>query len=342
VSWYNRAVDDAFRLQDFGKPSALGILIGNTRAIWPRFLETLRANRPRLDARHPLESYIEATVLTALEAITHRSEVRWAQDPPPRRVAMQRLAHLSGLAYLSPSHLNVHATYGPWIALRAAVVIDVDGPSGPPREPSNPCPDCESHCLPRFREAIAATGAASAGHAAIERHWPLWLAVRDACPVGLSHRYSDSQIRYHYTKEPEVLRRVHGSSDHERPIPARDLAPACARGCAHALHHGRRSGAPPPTGSERTHADLAGYTREAYTVRGNLTIQLQQPRPRHPLEHSVSTAAIDANVNPASKPDDMRGRPKTLYNGKRFRARAWHAKIVCRSVPTTDYKHCIE
>ncbi|MGH8586497.1 MAG: hypothetical protein ACREWE_10055 [Gammaproteobacteria bacterium] len=46
----------------------------------------------------------------------------WAR--PPRRVAMQRLAHLSGLAYLSPSHLNVHATYGPWIALRAAVVID--------------------------------------------------------------------------------------------------------------------------------------------------------------------------------------------------------------------------
>ena len=149
VSWYNRAVDDAFKLPDFGKPSALGILIGNTRAIWPRFLETLRANRPRLDARHPLESYIEATVLPALEAITYRSEVRWAQDPPPRRVAMQRLAHLSGLAYLSPSHLNVHATYGPWIALRAAVVIDIDGPSGPPREPSNPCPDCESHCLPR-------------------------------------------------------------------------------------------------------------------------------------------------------------------------------------------------
>jgi hypothetical protein len=91
--------------------------------------------------------------------------------------------------------------------LRAAVVIDIDGPSGPAPEPPDPCPGCESHCLPRFREAIAAAGAVPAGHAAIERHWPLWLAVRDACPVGLSHRYCNAQIRYHYTKDLEVLRR---------------------------------------------------------------------------------------------------------------------------------------
>ncbi len=50
---------------------------------------------------------------------------------------MQRLAHASGLARLSPSHLSVHGTDGPWIALRAAVVIDIEGQSGPPREPPN-------------------------------------------------------------------------------------------------------------------------------------------------------------------------------------------------------------
>ena len=212
VAWYNRAVDDAFRLPDFGRSSALGILVGNTRAIWPRFLDAVRANAPVLDERHPLESYVEATVLPSLKPLIPRSEVRWAQDPPPRRVAMQRLAHVSGLAHLSPSHLSVHATYGPWIALRAAVVIDIEGPSSPPPEPPNPCPDCEHYCLRRFRDAIAAAGATPAGHAAIERHWPLWLAVRDACPAGRSHRYGDEQIRYHYTKDREVLRRLRGSA----------------------------------------------------------------------------------------------------------------------------------
>ena len=34
---------------------------------------------------------------------------------------MQRLAHVAGLAYLSESHLSVHAEYGPWLGLRAAI-----------------------------------------------------------------------------------------------------------------------------------------------------------------------------------------------------------------------------
>lgn len=36
--------------------------------------------------------------------------------------------------------------------------------------------------------------------------WRRWLAVRDACPVGRAHRYSDAQIAYHYTKDRGVLR----------------------------------------------------------------------------------------------------------------------------------------
>jgi hypothetical protein len=201
VAWYNRAVDEAYRLPDLGAPSALGVLIGNTQAIWPHFLEALGAFR---DRPQPLDAYVEAGVLRALEPITLRHEVRFAHDPPPRRVAMQRLAHLSGLAYLSPSHLSVRATYGPWIALRAAIVIDIEGPPGPPREPPNPCPDCETQCMPAFREAMDASGG-HPGHAAIERDWPLWLAVRDACPVGRPHRYGDEQIRYHYANDRTVL-----------------------------------------------------------------------------------------------------------------------------------------
>ena len=71
---------------------------------------------------------------------------------------MQRLVHLSGLAYLSPSHLNVYLMFGPWIALRATVVIEIDGPWRPPSEPPDPCPDCERDCLPKFRRAAAAPG----------------------------------------------------------------------------------------------------------------------------------------------------------------------------------------
>lgn len=210
IAWYNRASGDAFKLPDLGRSSALGVLLGNTRALWPRFLDWLRASPQRLDEDHPLDRYVGEVVLQALQPLVHRWEVRFAHEPPPRRVAMQRLAHLSGLAYLSPSHLNVHFMFGPWIALRAAVVIDIDGPPRPSSGPPNPCPDCERDCMPKFRHAAAAAGSTPEAHAAVEQHWRLWLSVRDACPVGREHRYSDDQIGYHYTKDRDRLKRALG------------------------------------------------------------------------------------------------------------------------------------
>ena len=213
VAGYNRVVDEELRLPDLGRSSALGVLIGNTRALWPCFLDAVRKNPRALDEDHPLDRYVGAAVLRALRPVGHRWEARFAHEPPPRRVAMQRLAHVSGLAYLSPSHLSVHAAYGPWIALRAAVVIDIDGPANAPPEPPNPCPDCERDCMPKFRQAVAVAEVMPETHAEIERHWQAWLAVRDACPVGRSHRYGDDQIRYHYTKDRDSLKRLLGGAE---------------------------------------------------------------------------------------------------------------------------------
>lgn len=206
VAEYNRAVEALYRIPDYGRSSALGLLIGNTRSLWPRFRAALHARPQLLDEEHPLDTFVKEQVLGALQPLADRWEARWAHEPPPRRVAMQRLAHISGLAYLSPSYLSVHVIYGPWIALRAAVVVDVDGPSRPASDPPNPCAGCDNDCMPKFRHAVAATGPALGGPAAIQQHWPLWLAIRDACPVGRLYRYSDEQIRYHYTKDVQFLK----------------------------------------------------------------------------------------------------------------------------------------
>jgi methylmalonic aciduria homocystinuria type C protein len=203
-------VDDAFKLPDFGRACSLGVLVGNTRALWPRFLDALRADPRRLDEGNPLDGFVASAVLRALETVAHRSEVRFAHDPPPRRVAMQWLAHVCGLVYLSASYFNVHAVYGPWIALRAAIVIDSDGPEGGPPDTPNPCPDCKTDCMPRFRQVAGDGSAGTQGHEAISLNWRAWLAVRDACPVGRPCRYSDEQIRYHYSKDRNVLRRLVG------------------------------------------------------------------------------------------------------------------------------------
>jgi methylmalonic aciduria homocystinuria type C protein len=59
---------------------------------------------------------------------------------------------------------------------------------------ANPCDACPRACGPALERALAGDD------------WRLWLAVRDACPLGAEHRYSEEQVRYHYTKDVDALR----------------------------------------------------------------------------------------------------------------------------------------
>lgn len=203
ASWYNQTVEPEHRLPDLGRASALAVILGNTRALWPRLTEALAADAGLAGHPDPVDCYCERVVHEAMAEIAERWLVRFAHDGPPR-IAIQRLAHVAGLAHLAPSHLSVHPVYGPWIALRAVVVVDVDGPPGPAPAPAPPC-DCAAHCAPRFQAALTRAGAGTPGHAQVESDWRAWLAVRDACPVGRAHRYSDEQLRYHYTKDRRSL-----------------------------------------------------------------------------------------------------------------------------------------
>lgn len=205
LGWYNAAVDPAYHLPDFGSPRALGILIGNTRTLWPALRAALAADASLRATRDVVDRYTSTRVLAALQPLAQRWKVRFPYERPPRRVAMQRLCHVSGLAHLSRSFLNVHPVYGPWIALRAAVVIDAEGPPGPAPDPPSPCPDCAHACLPRFEDAAAALRARGLDKPGLGETWPLWLAVRDACPIGREHRYSDEQIAYHYRLDRRAL-----------------------------------------------------------------------------------------------------------------------------------------
>ncbi|HTM22812.1 MAG TPA: hypothetical protein VL172_19955 [Kofleriaceae bacterium] len=195
VGWYNDACP-THPLPDLGDRHHLGLLIGNSRALWPHFLAARAADPALAREPHPLDRYVSAAVRAALAPLAEPWEVRFAPEPPPRRVAMQRLAEVSGLAALAPSHLSVHPTFGPWIALRAAAVIARPGPAARTPAPALAC-DCEHGCLPPLRAALAA--GAPSSQADVRERWRLWLAVRDGCPLGRAHRYGDDQIRYHYT-----------------------------------------------------------------------------------------------------------------------------------------------
>jgi methylmalonic aciduria homocystinuria type C protein len=189
VGAYNAVVPVDVQLP--GQPDRAVVVIGNTAALWPALDRFVLASTEPLD--DPVDTYVEHIIGRAVVDIDEVVDVRYSHEPPPRLVAIQRLADVAGLAWLSPSHLCVHPVFGPWIALRAAIVLDLPAPATP-AQPDPPC-DCTTGCQPLLDAALAAGQATSAG---VVEHWRRWVAVRDACPVGRSHRYTDEQIAYHY------------------------------------------------------------------------------------------------------------------------------------------------
>lgn len=104
-----------------------------------------------------------------------------------------------GLAALGPAHLSVHPDFGPWFAYRALIAVDLPPLTETDQHRSEPCASCSAPCVPALHEALGAPNPTGSG-----RFEP-WLAVRDACPAGRAARYSEAQIRYHYTKERRWL-----------------------------------------------------------------------------------------------------------------------------------------
>ena len=185
---YNSAVDAAYRVPDFGRDRTLALVIGNTRAMWPH---ALAGCDPTLD--HPIDTWVEQSIGSVLAELNVRARVWFPHEPPPRRLPFQRIAQIAGLGWLGPAMLLIHPEFGPWISLRALIVVDEPGPATAVIPTPDPCRECLSGCRPRFEAALAG------GHSGD------WLAVRDACPLGRAHRFSDQQIAYHYTKNRELL-----------------------------------------------------------------------------------------------------------------------------------------
>lgn len=153
----------------------VGLLIGNTRALWPHFLAGRR------DVPHPLDDYTERMIVADRVFYAHR-QYDGAFLP------FQRIAVASGFGALSSSQLVIHPEYGPWFGLRAVILVEGVPPARTPV--ALPCA-CGSTCRAAFDRAMAMPRGPARQAA--------WLAVRDACSVGRAYRYSEEQISHHYS-----------------------------------------------------------------------------------------------------------------------------------------------
>ncbi|ORZ33815.1 hypothetical protein BCR44DRAFT_1501002 [Catenaria anguillulae PL171] len=140
VQAYNLAVPPNFHLPTYScTASTLGILVANSKALWPKFCTFIRAQPAFIQSTpNPFDAFVTLQVdecIALARAQAHvpaaaQHDVRhYWEMTPGRMVAIQRMCQVAGVAYLDQAcHLNVHTEYGPWLALRYAIVIDLPGP----------------------------------------------------------------------------------------------------------------------------------------------------------------------------------------------------------------------
>jgi epoxyqueuosine reductase len=140
----------------------------------------------------------------------------WRQVfPGPHPVPLQKLGALAGWHQPSPFWVGVDAEWGSWFAYRAVVLADTRLPATPRREQGSPCltcanPPCINACPVG---ALNRQGPASEGlHAClVHRMQPASACLdrclaRNACPVGVTHRYTEGQTTYHYLQSMPAIR----------------------------------------------------------------------------------------------------------------------------------------
>lgn len=216
VADYNAAVPERFRLDVMTETAPLGVLIGNTAALWQPFLRWLKAAPERLELPDPLDQYTERMAANVLSQQPFAAQIRFSHDQTLRPFAAQKLAMLAGLAWQSPASLSVHPAFGPWLSFRMAWVVDLPGPEIPAVPATDPCGHCAQACLPALQQVLekvtqhqANSGAdAVIGTSMISAFWQDWIAVRDACPVGHQHRFGAQQLGYHYLRDKAILRQA--------------------------------------------------------------------------------------------------------------------------------------
>jgi epoxyqueuosine reductase QueG len=206
------------------------IVIGNGGGtFWAGFREYADARPGSFQKHaHPLDDYTAQVIEKSLTPLLQRSGATYRYVYPFRfstqPVSFMHLAQASGLAGPSILGIVIHPTYGPWIALRAAVLIDqeFDQPLSSPLSVQgfDPCPSCtERSCMK----------ACPANVVSLEKGWDIpgcvqhrltvtsdcidYCHARYQCVYGREHHYPLDELQYHQAQSLATMREYQEKSD---------------------------------------------------------------------------------------------------------------------------------
>lgn len=188
------------------------VVIGNGgREFWRHFRKYVAARPGYLQQHdHPLDDYTVEVISARLSPLLDATRAQYRIIYPFQffsglTVSFMHLAQAARLSVPSILGVQIHPRYGPWIAWRAAVLIDHDLQAFPAlAQDFDPCSTCVE------RPCIAACPAQAVSAA---RGWDLLTCTqhrlrvptdcaerchtRYTCVYGREHRYPEDELAYH-------------------------------------------------------------------------------------------------------------------------------------------------
>jgi hypothetical protein len=195
------------------------IVIGNGGgAFWEAYRRACAADPTLATRADPLDDFTREVVEAACAPLGDPQAMRilfpFGFDGT---VSFTRLAVLAGLGRPSLVGVLVHPFYGPWIALRAALLVRGRLQAPRPADGFDPCPTCrERTCITACPAgAVDAAGWSlprCAGHRARpDDPCAARCHARVACVLGPEHRYPDDALAHHQGRARAPLLRASGS-----------------------------------------------------------------------------------------------------------------------------------
>ena len=210
IAAYDVRVAPPQRLAPHASEARTAIVVGNGGgAFWAAFRAAHARDGSSAD---PLDRFTRDVVATATADVAGARTV-FPFDATPTLVDFQTLAELAGLGRRSLVGVLVHPEYGPWLALRAAILVREDVRAARPADGFDPCPGCvERPCI-----TACPAGAVGADGWDVPRCVAHRLAdatrcaggchARLDCVYGRAHRYPADALAFHQASARAAMAR---------------------------------------------------------------------------------------------------------------------------------------
>ena len=198
IAEYDSLVPEPWRSLHLAPGARGALVVGNAgRRLWERFV----VSPERALSSDPLDAYTRRVLARSAALCSPPASVGFYAD---RRdgvyLPLVALARRAGFGAPGRVGVLIHPVYGPWIGIRAVLLV---AESFEPREPAawSPCDGCEAPCASACHGGlVGATGIDARECYRVRLTLPacaLACDARRACVVGREHAYSAEQTAHH-------------------------------------------------------------------------------------------------------------------------------------------------